>query len=111
LAEADRALLGRLRQGHMAALDDLTARMAKDLETILRPVPLPNPERVSALSRGGGRGSEWDLVAAVGQLDDSLNRLLAGNYSESSGEALLDGLPGQLANLRQIIERRKESGR
>ena len=74
--------------------------MAKDLETILPPGPLPD-----------GPGSERDLVAAVQQVDDSLNRLLAGSYSESSGEALLNGLAGQLANLRRIIELRKESGR
>jgi hypothetical protein len=100
LAEADRALLRRLRQMHIAALDELTTRIAKDLETILPPGPLPD-----------GRGSERDLVAAVQQVDDSLNRLLAGSYSESSGEALLNGLAGQLANLRRIIELRKESGR
>ena len=100
LAEADRELIGRLRQGHLAALDDLRARMAKDLEAILPPVPPPD-----------GRGSELDLVAATRQLDDSLNRLLAGSYSEPSGQALLNGQAGQLANLGRIIELRKESGR
>ena len=105
LAEADRALLGRLRQVHITALDDLTTRIAKDLEAIL-PGPLPEAE-----ARYRGRGSERDLVAAVQQLDDSLNRLLAGSYSGSSGEALLNGLAGQLANLRRTIALRKERGR
>ena len=103
LAEADRTLLGRLRQVHIAALDDLTMRIAKDIEAILPAGPLPDAE-----ARYRGRGSERDLVAAVQQVDDSLNRLLAGSFSESSGEALLIGLAGQLANLRQIIELRKE---
>ena len=111
LGEADRVLLDRLRQGHIAALDDLTTRMAKDLEAILPPVPFPEPERVSAPSRAGGRGSERDRVATAQQLDESLNRLLAGSYSESSGQALLSGLADQLANLRRLIELRKESGR
>jgi hypothetical protein len=99
LAEADSGLLRRLRQGHLMALDDLTARIAAGLEAIL---PAPGPP-------GATRPPE--LMAAVQQADDSLNRLLAGSYSESSGEALLNGLAVQLRNLRQTIELQKERGR
>ena len=99
LAKADRALLGRLRQVHITALDELTMRIAADLEPILP---------ASSLA---GAHLPPELMAVVQQLDDSLNRLLAGSYSEPSGQALLSGLAGQLANLRRIITLRKESGK
>jgi hypothetical protein len=99
LAEVDRALLRRLRQGHVTALDDLTARIATGLEPIL---PAPAPPAATPPP---------ELMVAVQQVDDSLNHLLAGSYSESSGEALLSGLAAQLRNLRRTIEFQKERGR
>jgi hypothetical protein len=99
LAEVDRALLHRLRQGHVTALDDLTARIRAGLEPIL---PAPGPPAATPPP---------ELMVAIQQVDDSLNRLLAGSYSESSGEALLSGLAAQLRNLRRTIEFQKERGR
>ena len=99
LAEADRVTLRHLRQVHLAALDDLTARIASDLEALL---PKPVPDVGKQLS---------ELVAAAQQLDDSLNRLLAGSYSEPLGESLVSDSARQMAELRRIIDLRKERGR
>jgi hypothetical protein len=96
LSSPDRALLDRLRQGHISALDSLTTRIAKDLEPILPLGPLSG-------DRAAGSDSEPDLVTTAQQVDNSLNRLLAGSYSEPTGKALLNSLAGQLANLRQAI--------
>jgi hypothetical protein len=99
LAEADRATLRHLRQVHLAAIDDLMARIATDLEALL---PKPAPDVGKQLS---------ELVAAAQQLDDSLNRLLAGSYSEPLGDSLLSDSARQMADLRRIIDLRKERGR
>jgi hypothetical protein len=96
LSDRDRALLRGLRQTHLTALRDLVMRLQTDLAPLL-----PSASAIAGISPP-------DLVAAAQQVDNSLNRLLAGSYSESAGEALLNSLAGQLAHLRQAIASQSE---
>jgi hypothetical protein len=104
--EGDRQLLLHLRQVHIAALRDLAARLQRNLNLLLPPAG--SPETLPSL--------DWqeqapELLATAQHVDDALNRLLAGSYSDPAGEALLNRLAGQLARLHKMIELQNEHAR
>jgi hypothetical protein len=106
LAVNDQQLLVHLRQIHVAALSDLTARLQTDLRPLL----------TSASATEKPPSLRWqerapDLLSTAQRLDDALNRLLAGSYSDAEGETLLNSLGGQLARLRQDVELQNEHAR
>jgi hypothetical protein len=106
LMEGDRQLLLHLRQVHIAALRDLAARLQRNLNLLLPPAG--SPETLPSL--------DWqeqapELLATAQHVDDALNRLLAGSYSDPAGEALLNRLAGQLARLHKMIELQNEHAR
>jgi hypothetical protein len=96
LSDPDRALLRRLKQAHLSAMRDLAARLQSDFGRLVAP------------GLATAEASSPDLVVAAQQVDDSLNRLLAGSYSEPTGKALLKSLGGQLAHFRQAIALQSE---
>jgi len=107
LSDHDRELLSYLHHLHWAALRDLAASVESDLEPLL--------SRAAAVSEPPPH-VPWqtqspELVAAAQQVDNSLNRLLAGSYSQPVGEDLLNSLSRQLAHLREVIEFQNERGR
>ena len=107
LSDHDRELLSRMHHLHLDALRDLAARLESDLEPLLPRAAADSepPPHVPWQTQSP------ELVAAAQQVDDSLNRLLAGSYSQPVGEGVLNSLAGQLAHLREVIEFQNERGR
>ncbi len=93
LTGGDRALLGRLRQRHIAELRKLASRIRGDLKPVL-----------SAAPSVGERDADQTLIDAARNLDSALNRLLAGSYSEAAGTELLAGLARQIDRVDAAIE-------
>ncbi|HWB97997.1 MAG TPA: hypothetical protein VG672_14885, partial [Bryobacteraceae bacterium] len=106
LAGEDRELLHRLQRGHMDELRRLTEHIRTELQSLLPAAHAPEPVA----------GTAWqararELVIATQKLDELLNRLLAGSYSQSSGEAMLRELSDQMERLDQMIPPEQEEGR
>jgi hypothetical protein len=99
LSDRDRQLLQHLHQTHVAALRDLAARIESDLHPLL-----PSAATQGTLADLSWQGQAPALLAVAQQVDDDLNRLLAGSYSDTAGEALLNNLAVQFAHLRQMVE-------
>ena len=99
LSPSEQALLRRLRVRH---LDEL-ARLAAQIHGAVQPLlagAWPSGEN--------GRAAIWQegvpgLVASARETDQLLNRLLAGSYSQSSGEEMLRQLPATLQQLERTI--------
>jgi hypothetical protein len=112
LADSDREVLQRLRQVHLSVLRRLAAGVRREMQPLL---PGSGASSRSAASQDRNR-SPWqaqayELMAAAQAIDDSLNRLLAGNYSQPSGEAMLGSLAAQLEHLDHVLETQPEGGR
>jgi hypothetical protein len=102
----------KLRQRHLSELQRLVQKIRMDLNPLLA---TSNNSRPSAGIENRVQPA-WQtqapaLVASAQGIDDSLNRLLAGSYSQSSGEAMLLGLAEQLRGLEQLIQVQPEGGR
>jgi hypothetical protein len=95
LAIQDRELLRKLRQRHMVELGRLVDRIRTDLRPLL-PGPLESPTHES-------------LVGATQEIDGALNRLLAGSYSQTSGEGMLRALAGQFERLDRAIRIQRDA--
>lgn len=106
LAAADREVLRTLQARHVAELQRLAAQIRADVNQLLPAPPTAAEQRAQAPWQTQAR----ELVAAAQKLDESLNRLLAGSYSQASGEALLRDLPEQLERLSRAI-RSQEGGK
>ncbi|MGH9623163.1 MAG: hypothetical protein ACRD6B_25370 [Bryobacteraceae bacterium] len=97
LSSKDQRLLRTLRLKHIAALQDLMRKIQAELKPIL-----PASGNTPLHSRSAAENAKsWpagipSLVAAVRKLDKSLNVLLAGSYSQSSGAALMRTVHGQI---------------
>jgi hypothetical protein len=103
LAVQDRELLDKLRQRHVSELQRLVTQIRSNLKPLLTTTsksPAPATDNRSLSSR---QTQVPALVAAAQELDDSLNRLLAGTYLQSSGDAMLRGLAAQLEHLQGIV--------
>lgn len=98
LSEAGRELLGDLRRRHLAEMANLAAKVRTSLQPILGSPAVP-----------GKSAAMRPLTDLTGQIDVALNRLLAGSYSQSSGEEMLANLAGQMEQLENLI-RSKQSG-
>jgi hypothetical protein len=99
LSSQDRLLLRRLRRRHCAELERLAAQIRSDLRPVL---DAPNAE--APPSGDNGSESAWQagvpsLVAYARETDQLLSHLLAGSYSQSSGEDMLRGLAAAIQRL------------
>ena len=101
LGEADRLLLERLRQRHMAALDELL----KQLRTLLTPVMLlrPRAQGTDMPVRNAWQSGAATLVALAAEMDGLLNQLFAGSYSQSAGEEMLKKTNHQMERLESLV--------
>jgi hypothetical protein len=107
LSTADRDLLRTLRQRHAAELQRLTAR----IRAALKPVLPASAPAASQPAPEAWQTQVRELIAAAHKLDSSLNRLLAGSYSQSQGEAMLRELDGELERLEKAIQFQRDGGR
>ena len=105
LAPEDRQLLYTLRQRHLAELGRLVARIQAELQPLL--APSSNGPRALATEQTGIPA----LLASVQQTDQVLNRLLAGSYSQTSGEDMLRELRPQIERLDKILQAQPGPGR
>jgi hypothetical protein len=99
LAVQDRELLLALQQRHVAELGRLAARIRAELGPLLTP-PQAGETRTGQPWQTGAAS----LVASAQEMDGLLNRLLAGSYSQSSGEAMLRDLTPQMGRLEWAIQ-------
>jgi hypothetical protein len=100
LAAEDRTLLLALRQRHVAELN----RLAVQIRTQLKPLLSTSNQAPPAAAGDNWQAQASVLVASAQTLDEALNRLLAGSYSEASGEAMLGNLTSQLQRFEAAIE-------
>ena len=110
LRAQDRDLLRALRENHIRELERLLAEIQTELKPLLAP-------RDSASEQGLADTAEtWqtgvpNLVVAAQEMDQALNRLLAGSYSQSSGEQMLRGVTSEAVRLESSIKSQKPVGR
>ena len=109
LSPADQAILEKLRRRHIAEIERLAVQIRAALQPLLESSvapPAPSPARDSPQSWQAGVPS---LVTAARELDQLLNRLLAGSYSQPSGEEMLRSLPAALRRLEWAIQLQAKS--
>jgi cell pole-organizing protein PopZ len=100
----DRLLLRQLRRRHLTEME----RLARQIRDALKPL-LDTPD---AAPRAGGdneRAQTWQpgvptLVASAQETDQLLNHILAGSYSQSSGEEMLRRLTAALGRLEWAVQ-------
>jgi hypothetical protein len=105
LAADDGQVLRALRRGHVEELQRSAGRIRAGLKPALpaaKPVPETREQPWQAQAAG--------LIEAAQRVDESLNRLLAGSYSQASGEALLRDLSERLDRLDRAIAAQQRSG-
>jgi hypothetical protein len=113
LSDQDRALLHDLRDNHVLELGRLVTRVRADLKPLLAAsaaAPVPPAADHDEI------GQVWQtrasaLVASARETDKLLNRLLAGSYSQASGEEMLRGLTSQIDRLAWTIRLQRQTGR
>lgn len=110
LRAQDRDLLRELRENHVRELERLMAQIQTELKPLLAP-------RDTTAGQGSADTAEtWqagvpNLVVAAQEMDQALNRLLAGSYSQSSGEQMLRGLTSEAVRLESSIKSQEPVGR
>jgi hypothetical protein len=112
LIAPDREVLQKLRDNHIAESERLLSRMRQDLKPVLPAVP----NGAAAPAAHGEAAASWQagaasLVALARKTDDSLNRLLASSYSQSSGEEMLRTLAAQIEQFDSAIRSERQAGR
>jgi cell pole-organizing protein PopZ len=100
----DRLLLRRLRRRHVTELE----RLATEIRDALKPL-LDPPDVTPRAIADNGRAQTWQsgvpiLVASAQETDQLLNHLLAGSYSQSSGEEMLRRLTAALRRLEWAMQ-------
>lgn len=111
LPAPDQELLRALRDGHIAELVHLVANIQADLKPLLVPFASLPPYVAD-----NGTGNPWQagvpaLVVSAQETDRLLNRLLAGSYSQSSGEEMLRGLSSQIDRFERAVQSQRRRGR
>jgi len=102
-AERDRTLLKTLRLRHVQQLARLTGQIRMELKPLLA-----TSNRLTRSAGANWQAQASMLADSAGNVDSSLNRLLAGSYSETSGEALLNELTAQIERLESEIRSQQE---
>lgn len=99
LSRESNDLLRTLRQKHLKELNLLFRQISMKL----KPLIAPSTESSLPMTTGRWQNNVDSLAKAARDLNASLNRLLAGNYSEASGEEMIRNLAPQLAHLDTTI--------
>jgi hypothetical protein len=100
----DRLLLRQLRRRHLTELE----RLARQIRDVLKPL-LDTPDVTPRAVGDNGRSQTWQsgvptVVASARETDQLLNHLLAGSYSQSSGEEMLRRLTAALGRLEWAVQ-------
>jgi hypothetical protein len=98
MADRDRQLLRNLQQRHVVELQRLLTRMRGDLEPVMQGSGAP-----ASVAPTDWQSAVPGLVLSAQNADKLLNRLLAGSYTQSSGQDMLRGLPQELQRLEGSI--------
>jgi len=101
----DQQVLRGLRHTHLQALN----RLVESTRTKLKPVFTTSPVPPSAPTTDREPSAPWQttvpsLMSSAQELDQSLNHLLAGSYSQPQGEELIRRLPGEIEHLLAVIQ-------
>jgi len=112
LIAQDREILHKLRDNHISELERLVSRIREDLKPLMPGIP----NAAAAQPANGGAIASWQagapsLVTLARKTDDSLNRLLASSYSQSSGEEMLRTLAAQIEQFDSAIRSERQAGR
>lgn len=112
LIAQDREILHKLRDNHISELERLVSRIREDLKPLLPGIP----NGAAAQAANKGAIASWQagapsLVTLARKTDDSLNRLLASSYSQSSGEEMLRTLAAQIEQFDSAIRSERQAGR
>ncbi|MGA8025811.1 MAG: hypothetical protein WB992_01610, partial [Bryobacteraceae bacterium] len=101
---ADRVTLRSLRNSHAVTI----GREISQLREALAPLLASPPKQRSSISETRNaplppwQGGADQLLEASKRLDASLSRLLAGSYSEQTGEDILNRLPDEIENVEKL---------
>ena len=106
LPSEDSQLLQALRWRHLSELGRLAAQIRAALKPLL--AASPNSPAVQAVPWQAGVPA---LVEAAQRTDRLLNRLLAGSYSQASGEEMLRELGVQIERVETVLQSQPEPGR
>jgi hypothetical protein len=112
LIAQDREILHKLRDNHISELERLVSRIREDLKPLMPGIP----NGAAARAANKGAIASWQagapsLVTLARKTDDSLNRLLASSYSQSSGEEMLRTLAAQIEQFDSAIRSERQAGR
>ena len=110
LRTQDRDLLLELRENHVRELERLLAQIQTELKPLLAPRDRASEQSLADKAETWQAGVP-NLVVAAQEMDRALNRLLAGSYSQSSGEQMLRGLTSEAVRLESSIKSQKPIGR
>jgi hypothetical protein len=97
MTQRDREVLHDLRRRHVAELRRLLTQMRADLGPLLRESGTPAPVAVP------------NLVLAARDADSLLNRLLAGSYSQATGQDLLRDVPREMNRLEVSLKAEEQA--
>jgi hypothetical protein len=112
LIAPDRDILQKLRDNHLSELERLISRIRENVRPLLPAIP----NGLSVQAANGAPMVSWQasaapLVAIARKTDDSLNRLLASSYAQSSGEEMLRTLAAQIEQFDAAIRSERQAGR
>ena len=94
MADRDRELLRNLQHRHVAEVRRLLTRMRGDLQPLLQ-----GSGASASIASTDWQRAVPGLVLSAQNVDNLLNRLLAGSYTQSSGQDMLRGLPQEMQRL------------
>jgi hypothetical protein len=101
---ADRVTLRSLRNGHAVTIERELFELREALAPLLTS---PASQQGSSaetrnLPHASWQGGVGQLLAESKRLDESLSRLLAGSYSEQTGEDILSRLPNEMQDVEKL---------
>lgn len=100
---ADEATLISLRRRHAAMLEQTTLQLRNELAPLLSFLPQQgNPAETRMSAQTSWQAGADRLLTESTLLDTSLGRLLAGSYSQKSGEDILTRLPDEILNVENL---------
>lgn len=106
MPDRDRALLRKLQQHHAAELRSLLARLRTELQP-----GLPIPANATPPPVTDWQSAVATLVASARDTDNVLNHLLAGSYTQATGQEMLRGVPTAIDRLDDAIRAQEQGGK
>jgi hypothetical protein len=106
MPDRDRSLLRKLQQHHASELRGLLMRLRTELQPLL-----PVPAHAAPLPGTDWQSAVATLVASARDTDTLLNHLLAGSYTQTSGQDMLRDMPAEIGRLDEAIQAQEREGR